>query len=817
MRIMIKGGVWKNTEDEILKAAVMKYGKNQWSRISSLLVRKSAKQCKARWHEWLDPSIKKTEWSREEEEKLLHLAKLMPTQWRTIAPIVGRTAAQCLEHYERLLDQATRKDQDYKAEDDPRRLRPGEIDPNPEGKPARPDPIDMDEDEKEMLSEARARLANTRGKKAKRKAREKQLEEARRLAALQKRRELKAAGIDMAQRKRKVRGVDYNSEIPFQKTAPAGFYDTTGEDEQAEAAIRQDDGKFKSILKSKLEAPRKDLMEAKARKQDAEKRKRRQEENLPAAVAALNKQKDLLAIQKRQKLMLPPPQVTDRELSDVVKASQSAFADEGEVDATRLLTNSYEQTPSAEQMRTPRTATGASGGDLVLEEAAAQAAVLAQDSALKGGEAADLAPLGEFGGITPRALSGAAAPTPNPLATPGATPGRGGGGATPARSVAGGATPASSTAGGATPGRGSVAGSVASSVYGGRDAFGINAEEGDLMGLHPAAQRRQLKERRAALGAQLASLPAPAHEYSIVMPEMPAEGEGEEEGEAREEDALDREDREAAEAAAELAAEIAKRSSAVQRELPRPLVVNRELLAADAGGGGGGDAALAAADQMLREEMVKMLESDASQFPVKGAPEPTKKKKAYKQLEPELLQQAKELLAAEQDALAAAAPPPSADELRAAWEKAQAELIYVPSQQRYAPQGGVGKAERLQAYQQQLQLVKNFMTRDNKKAHKAEKKLEVTLGGYKKRASALQAEIVGHQVQAQEKRLELRCFEMLHQQEGLARPQRLSAMSALVSEQSAREAELQGRYAELLRTRDGLLEQLQQRQNGAGH
>ena len=44
MRIMIRGGVWKNTEDEILKAAVMKYGKNQWSRISSLLVRKSAKR-----------------------------------------------------------------------------------------------------------------------------------------------------------------------------------------------------------------------------------------------------------------------------------------------------------------------------------------------------------------------------------------------------------------------------------------------------------------------------------------------------------------------------------------------------------------------------------------------------------------------------------------------------------------------------------------------------------------------------------------------------------------------------------------------------
>ncbi|OON15980.1 Myb-like DNA-binding domain protein, partial [Opisthorchis viverrini] len=159
-RINIKGGVWRNTEDEILKAAVMKYGKNQWARIASLLHRKAAKQCKARWYEWLDPSVKKTEWSREEDEKLLHLAKLMPTQWRTIAPIVGRTANQCLERYEYLLDKAQNRE-GLSAEEDPKRLRPGEIDPNPETKPARPDPIDMDEDELEMLSEARARLANT--------------------------------------------------------------------------------------------------------------------------------------------------------------------------------------------------------------------------------------------------------------------------------------------------------------------------------------------------------------------------------------------------------------------------------------------------------------------------------------------------------------------------------------------------------------------------------------------------------------------------------------------------------------------------------
>ena len=110
------------------------------------------------------------------------------------------------QRYEKLLDAACQQDSND-ALDDPRRLKPGEIDPNPESKPARPDPVDMDEEEKEMLSEARARLANTKGKKAKRKAREKQLEEARRLASLQKRRELKAAGIDTVKRAKRLKGI----------------------------------------------------------------------------------------------------------------------------------------------------------------------------------------------------------------------------------------------------------------------------------------------------------------------------------------------------------------------------------------------------------------------------------------------------------------------------------------------------------------------------------------------------------------------------------------------------------------------------------
>jgi pre-mRNA-splicing factor CDC5/CEF1 len=311
--ISFLGGVWTNVEDEILKVAVMKYGQNQWARISSLLVRKSPKQCKARWCEWLDPSIKKVEWSREEEEKLLHLAKLMPTQWRTIAPLVGRTPAQCLEHYEKLLDAAARNETSLEANgvslDDAKKLRPGEIDPAPETKPARPDPVDMEEDEKEMLSEARARLANTQGKKAKRKAREKMLEDARRLASLQKRRELRAAGLSSAGVTRGGRGsgagwgtMNYNNEIPFEKKPVPGFYDVTNE---LEGESNGNKNRFKPVAT-------RDAMEVQARRQDmAKDRKKLAEGELPAHLK--KKLEEQLALKRGSTLNLPRPLVEEGE------------------------------------------------------------------------------------------------------------------------------------------------------------------------------------------------------------------------------------------------------------------------------------------------------------------------------------------------------------------------------------------------------------------------------------------------------------------------------------------------------------------------
>merc|ERR1712226_1237388 len=212
-----RGRNFKSCSDE--------YGLNQWARIASLMNRKSAKQCKRRWYEWLDPNIKKTHWNRNEDEKLLHLVKLFPMQWQTISPIVGRTPIQCLERYDKLTTMAI-SGMANNSKDETLATWQGDVDPNIESKPPRPDAVDMDEDEKEMLAEARARLANTRGKKAKRKARERQMDEAKRLAQLQKKRELKAAGIELAPKWTHKRAIQYTKEVPFERKPVTGLYDT---------------------------------------------------------------------------------------------------------------------------------------------------------------------------------------------------------------------------------------------------------------------------------------------------------------------------------------------------------------------------------------------------------------------------------------------------------------------------------------------------------------------------------------------------------------------------------------------------------------
>uniref|UniRef100_A0A7S0WNZ6 Uncharacterized protein n=1 Tax=Chlamydomonas leiostraca TaxID=1034604 RepID=A0A7S0WNZ6_9CHLO len=828
MRIQIKGGVWKNTEDEILKAAVMKYGLNQWARISSLLVRKSAKQCKARWFEWLDPSIKKTEWTREEDEKLLHLAKLMPTQWRTIAPIVGRTPAQCLDRYEKLLDMAVSKEDKYDPADDPRRLRPGEIDPNPESKPARPDAIDMDEEEKEMLSEARARLANTRGKKAKRKARERQMEEARRLASLQKKRELKAAGIEQTGRNKRKGAIDYSAEVAFEKKPASGFFDTS--DEQMRSKELQQE--FRPVTVEELEGRRRRDIEEQLVKRDVKRQKLHETHNAPDAVAKAAELNDPVMVRRRGRMMLPAPQVSETELEQIARMSTEALLDEEMMegaggDATRGLLGQYGPTPARFASALPTPVRTAPSGDRILMEAQNLAKLQNLTTPLMGGENPDLNP-SDFSGVTPRPTVAA---TPNPLAvamTPGA--GAGAAGMSVRRGAAGTAiagVPSTPSVAG-TPLRGP--GAPGAGIPGAtpmrtpiRDELGLNDADSLATYGMPTDNRRAEQARLAALRSEvragLSSLPAPQNEYQLVAPELPedamdAEG-------ALEEDAADIKARRLREEAERAAAEEKKKSKALQRGLPRP--TSTDLLPAPRPAHEAPKLSLRErAEDLLVREMRAVLEHDAAKYPVIPAGKDSKEaKKAAKraasayvppidQFELNELESAAALLQSEVEFVTRAMghASTSVEEYLDTWHTVHKDLMWVPAKGRYDRVASATPAERVESTKHEFELVRGEMERQAKVAHKVEQKVGILIGGLLQRDNKLRKQVEETWASLQTALTDYECFKALHEREQRAAPERLEQLMDLVAAQKEKEQALQDRYKGLMREKTELMNML---------
>ncbi|CAN9107035.1 unnamed protein product [Alternaria alternata] len=591
---MVVTSSWSNVEDEVLKAAISKYGLNQWSRCASLLSKKSAKQCKSRWTNWIDPAIRKTDWSREEDEKLLTMAKLLPTQWRTIAPIVGRTATQCLERYQKLLDeQESRESGDLglagpeggdsaaPSAEDVRRLRPGEVDAYAESRPARPDAVDIDEEDKEMLSEARARLANVSGKKAKRKARERQLEESRRLALLQKRRELKAAGINIKITPKKGNHIDYNADVPLEKEVPAGFFDTTEEIDRNEQQREAFDPRKQQLAnKRKMES----------QEDGGGDRKKKKDEKSGGLAASYAKAAQAQRIReaeqssKRRALVLPTPQVGEAELEDIVKmgttGQRAISAGSSDNMATQGLIGNYSNVIGNTPIRTPM---APKEEDYVANEVRNARMRTETQSALLGGDNPDL-----VDDEAPASLSGPASRhqivTPNPMATP-FRQANGAVGDTPMRQIPG-ATPMR------TP----------------RDTLRLNGEESgmQLVGQTPRDIKLREQAKRQDLKSRLAALPKPKEEsWEFELPEEQAD---QMEVEVSEEDAAER-DRKAREAReAQEAAEFGRQTQVVQKFLPRPSVVDIDVLM---------KRALDLSDPVEREieiEMAKLIANDVQKF-----------------------------------------------------------------------------------------------------------------------------------------------------------------------------------------------------------
>ncbi|KAJ1652272.1 Pre-mRNA-splicing factor cef1 [Dispira simplex] len=811
MRVIIKGGVWKNTEDEILKAAVMKYGKNQWARISSLLVRKSAKQCKARWFEWLDPSIKKTEWTKDEDEKLLHLAKLMPTQWRTIAPIVGRTPAQCLERYQRLLDEAEQTDAaagtstglglagpqgaegSAPTADSVRRLRPGEIDPHPETKPARPDPIDMDYEEKEMLSEARARLANTQGKKAKRKARERQIEEARRLVALQKRRELKAAGIELKSRK-KTKGMDYNAEIPFEKQPLPGFYDTTKE------LKRRTDV---DLLKKRLQQIEQRKRQGRDEERSTDKHPKRPKPNAGPVSFVPGSENDRLRkfqeaeeIRQRKPLQLPAPQVTQAELEDIVKLglageSTKALVESANGSASETLMSDYQSMQARMDVRTP--VTPAAQNPLLAEARNLRRMTQAQ-TPLLGQEIQSSMELPGTGyaGVQPRTIPVSA--TPNPLLTP---------------RLSLGATPLSQTPV--------------------RDGLAINPSVADAT---PVSEWYDTTELRQRVAQGLQALPTPKNEFEIILPDEDSlSRKGSHDGPGpMDEDAADRDTRLQQQRQIEHEKVLQRRTQAVQRGLPRPtsLPSGEALIASyDLGMSDPAESTKTTVQSLVAQELGRLLLHDAYEHPVPGGPPLDQQMPrdysldslrdaelaAARQLVKEEMRDQHVFLKAQTPIIQALATQELAPifSTKDPVDQVFPTLIYNPVRSRPVAFRQLDEEAQCNALQAQFHQYKQLMVRNARRAAQLETKLQGTVATSQDEIIALHQSVVEHLETLGQRRTDLACFESLSYKENdVALPERIEMNTQLLTRAQRTEADLQTRYKALVEQRQAMIERIQQ-------
>jgi pre-mRNA-splicing factor CDC5/CEF1 len=771
MRVHIKGGAWKNTEDEILKAAVMKYGKYQWGRIASLFNKKSAKQCKARWYEWLDPAIKKTEWSREEDEKLLHAAKVMPTQWRSIAAIVGRTAAQCLERYEKLLDAATGGALEG---EEARKLRVGEVDPSPETKPALPDAVDMEEEEKEMLQEARARMANTSGKKVKRKAREKAMEEGRRLSVLQRKRELKAAGISvsdkLSRKKLKKFGPDWSAEVPFFHQPLPGFHDAS--DELAKPPPPVD---FRSAtLNAKTKNPMD--IEEKKRKADLLKQKQKMEADPIKALEELHKlaKERLSKIRRASHLTTPAAQLSDSDIKILAKSSYDPELDPSMApgsDATRGLLAPYQSTAFAAPTAAPTPRV-----DPLMQEASHQAYMRTLQTPLLGGDVAQNKVSSSLRlGAFKDALS-----TPNPLATP-------------------------------MLGRAAGPAAATSTPVPRRDHFGLNTPGPLQTPLTAAESFGKQHSNGNNLQSKLSALPAPKHtKFELDLPmDSPAVALSYSRATHTGPADVAELERQAKVAAQLLEQELWQtRSSVVRAGLPRPSappsfapvqVQNEE------------DEAM----RMIDEEMVKIIEHDCRHWPLPGRPPYiSPQPEQYDMFTDGELSLAKALLAQEMESIKLNADPVSFVDFEESWRKQfedhtglkvseEADGTEKKKKTGKVTENG-NAAIRVVKLKHAYERVSDATKSLKKRLEPLEKKLSVVQGGFGKRNEMLAKELHSLVSECIEAHNDLVAFEAQLQREERVQPQRLAETKENLEMAKATQKTLQARYQALLEQKQSL-------------